>query len=154
MGWDQGSQHRGLRSQVVEQDYCKGISDIVVRHNNTDHNILKCALIGETCQHFQFSIFALTFRFGTKLWGWKRNHESWIIVTKHARIMNFCFKNLGIMNLCSAARESWVTRLWEKLNKIHVWINCVRSSECRIWRFRGSNFQKCFGGSIPPTPPV
>ena len=81
------------------------------------------------------SIWQIYFR------GWKRNHESWIIVTKHVRIMNLCFKNLGIMNLCTSARESWTTRLWEKLNKIHVWINCVRSRECRIWRFRESNFQ-------------
>ena len=69
--------------------------------------------------------------------GWKGNHESWIIVTKHVRIMNFCFKNLRIINLCTSARESWITRLWEKLNKIHVWINCVRSREYRSWRFRG-----------------
>ena len=48
------------------------------------------------------------------------NHASWIILTKHVRIMNLCFKNLGIMNLCSSARESWIMRLWEKLNKIHV----------------------------------
>ena len=58
--------------------------------------------------------------------------------------MNLCFKNLGIMNLCTSARESWITRLWEKLNKIHVWINCVRSREGRIWRFREFNFQKLF----------
>ena len=67
--------------------------------------------------------------------------ESWIIVTKHVRIINLCFKNLGIMNLCTSARESWITRLWEKLNKIHGWINCVRSRECRIWRLQESNFQ-------------
>ena len=29
-----------------------------------------------------------------------------IILTKHVRIMNLCFKNLGIMNLCTSARES------------------------------------------------
>ena len=74
--------------------------------------------------------------------------ESWIIVAKNVRIMNLCFKNLGIMNLCTSARESWITRLWEKLNKIHVWINCVRSRECRIWRFRESNFQTFFRGNI------
>ena len=85
--------------------------------------------------------------------GWKRNHESWIIVTKHVRIMNLCFKNLGIMNLCTSARESWITRLWEKLNKIHVWINCVRSRECRIsWRFRESNFQDFSWETCPRTP--
>ena len=85
--------------------------------------------------------------------GWKRNHESWIIVTKHVRIMNLCFKNLGIMNLCTSARESWITRLWEKLNKIHVWINCVRSRECRIsWRFRKSNFQDFSWETCPRTP--
>ena len=74
---------------------------------------------------------------------WKRNHESWIVnhSSKHVRIMNLCFKNSGIMNLCTSARESWITRLWEKLNKIHLWINCVRSRECRMWRFRESNFQ-------------
>ena len=78
--------------------------------------------------------------------------ESWIIVTKHVRIMNLCFKNLGIKNLCTSARESWITRLWEKLNKIHVWINCVRSRECRIWRLRESSFQKFFRGTCPRTP--
>ena len=66
--------------------------------------------------------------------------------------MNLCFKNLGIMNLCTSARESWITRLWEKLNKIHVWINCVRSRECRIWRLRESSFQKFFRGTCPRTP--
>ena len=56
------------------------------------------------------------------------------------------------MNLCSSARESWILRLWEKLNKIHEWINCVRSRECRIWRFQESNFQKNFsGGTCPRT---
>ena len=74
--------------------------------------------------------------------------ESWIIVVKNVRIMNLCFKNLGIMNLCTSARESWITRLWEKLNKMHVSINCVRSRECRIWRFRESNFQTFFRGNI------
>ena len=39
--------------------------------------------------------------------------ESWIIVTKHVRIMNLWFKNSGIMNLCTSARESWITRLCE-----------------------------------------
>ena len=64
-----------------------------------------------------------------------------------------CFKNLGIMNLFTSARESWITRLWEKLNKMHIWINCVRARECGIWRFRDSNFQKCFRGSKPPDHP-
>ena len=65
-----------------------------------------------------------------------------------------CFKNLGIMNLCTSARESWITRLWEKLNKMHVWINCVRSRECGIWRFRGSKFWKNFPGEhATPYPP-
>ena len=79
--------------------------------------------------------------------GRKRNHESRTKNTKHVRIMNLCFKNLGITNLCISARESWKTRLWEKLKKILVWINCVRSRECRIWRFRGSNFQIFSGGT-------
>ena len=64
-----------------------------------------------------------------------------------------CFKNLGNMNLCTSARESWTTRLWEKLNKMHVWINCVRARECGIWRFRESNFQKIFLWASPRTPP-
>ena len=65
-----------------------------------------------------------------------------------------CFKNLGIMNLCTSARESWITRLWEKLNKMHVWINCVRARECGIWRFRESrNFQKFSGEQAPGPPP-
>ena len=57
-----------------------------------------------------------------------------------------------IMNVCTSAWESWITRLWEKLNKLHVWLNCVRSRECRIWRFRETNFQKIFRGSMPPHP--
>ena len=86
--------------------------------------------------------------------GWKRNHESCTIATKHVRIMNLCFKNLGIMNLCTSARESWITRLWEKLNKIHVWINCVRSRECRIWRFNSEGPILIFfsGETCPRTP--
>ena len=54
--------------------------------------------------------------------------DSWIIVTKLARIVN----------LCTSAQESWITRLWEKLNKIDVRINYVRSREWKIWRFRPS----------------
>ena len=66
--------------------------------------------------------------------------------------MNLCFKNLGIMNLCTSARESWIKKLWEKLNKIHVWINCVRSRECRIWLLRVINFQTFSRGTCPWTP--
>ena len=69
----------------------------------------------------------------------KRIPESWIIVTKLARIMN----------LCSSAQESRITRLWEKLNKIDVWINCVRSREWKIWRFRLYDFQIFCLGSMP-----
>ena len=69
----------------------------------------------------------------------KRIPESWIIVTKLARIMN----------LCSSAQESRITRLWEKLNKIDVWINCVRSREWKIWRFRPYDFQIFCLGSMP-----
>ena len=68
--------------------------------------------------------------------------ESWIFVLKTWESWIF-----------TSARESRITRLWEKLNKIHVWINCVRSRECRIWRFRESNFQNFFsGGTCPRTP--
>ena len=67
--------------------------------------------------------------------------------------MNLCFKNLGIMNLCTSARESWITRLWEKLNKIHVWINCVRSRECRGYGVsEGPIFNFFSGGTCPWTP--
>ena len=77
--------------------------------------------------------------------------KSWIIVKKHITIMNLCFKNMGIIH--TSARESWITRLWEKLIKIHVWINCVRPRECSIWRFWESNFQFPFsGGACPRTP--
>ena len=88
---------------------------------------------------------------------WKRNHESWINkVTKHIRIMKLSFKNLGIMNLCTSVWESRiiVTRLWEKLNKIHVWINCVRSRWCRVWRFRDSlQFSNFSPGQHAPRSP-
>ena len=50
----------------------------------------------------------------------------------------------GIMN---DETENW------KLNKIDVWINCVRSRECRICRFRESNFQFFFPGEHAPEPP-
>ena len=37
---------------------------------------------------------------------------------------------------------------------MHVWINCVRSRECGIWRFRGSKFWKIFPGQhATPYPP-
>ena len=75
--------------------------------------------------------------------GWKRNHESWIIVTKLVRIVN----------LCTWARESWKTRVWEKLNKIDVWINCVRSNECRTWHLRESRKFKYFSGGTCPWAP-
>ena len=49
--------------------------------------------------------------------------------------------------LCrTSVRKSAITSLWEKLNKIHVWINCIRSRECRLWRFWESNYQKFFPG--------
>ena len=81
--------------------------------------------------------------------GWKRNRESKL--KKHITIMNLCFKNMGIIH--TSARESWITRLWEKRFKIHVWINCVRPRECSLWRFWESNFQFPFsGGACPRTP--
>ena len=56
-------------SRGMGQHYCKEIRDSVVRHNNKDHNILKCALLEEPSNIFQFScIFAVTFRSGTKLY--------------------------------------------------------------------------------------
>ena len=66
--------------------------------------------------------------------------------------MNPCFRKLGIMNLCTSARESWITRLLEKLNKIHVWINCVRSRECGIIGVSESPIFKNFSGGACPGP--
>ena len=87
--------------------------------------------------------------------GWEWNHESWIILTKHVRTMNLCFKNSGIVILSgTSARDSWITRLWEKLNKIPLKISCVWSRECRIWRFSESNSPKFFPGSMPQEPPI
>ena len=40
-----------------DQHYCKGIRDPVFRHNIKDHKILKCALIGGTCQHFSIQLY-------------------------------------------------------------------------------------------------
>ena len=40
-----------------DQHYCKGIMDQVFRHNNKDHKILKCALIGGTCRHFSIQLY-------------------------------------------------------------------------------------------------
>ena len=40
-----------------DQHYCKGIRDPVFRHKNKDHKILKCALIGGTCQHFSIQLY-------------------------------------------------------------------------------------------------
>ena len=65
------------------------------------------------------------------------NHASWIILTKHVRIMNFCFKKSllfgsGIMN----------NKILRKAQQNTRKISCVRSRECRIWRFRESNFPK------------
>ena len=50
----------GSGSQAVEswdQHYSKGITDPVFRHNNKDHKILKCALIGGTRQHFSNQLY-------------------------------------------------------------------------------------------------
>ena len=71
-------------------------------------------------------------------------------------IMNRYCQNLQeIMNLCTSAQESWITRLWEKLNKIQVkidvWINCVRSRECRTWRFHRPIFKFFCRGACPGT---
>ena len=67
--------------------------------------------------------------------------------------MNLCFRNLRIMNLCTSARESWTTRLCEKLNKIHVWINFVRSQGTQDVAFTRVQFSKFFsGGTCPRTP--
>ena len=86
--------------------------------------------------------------------GWKRNHESWIIVTKHVRIMNFCFKNLGIMNLCTSARESWVTRLWswERLNKIQYELIAFDPVNAGYGVSEGPIFKHFSGGACPRTP--
>ena len=43
------------------------------------------------------------------------------------------------------------TENW-KLNTIDVWTNCVRSRECRVCRFRESNFHFFSGGACPRTP--
>ena len=43
------------------------------------------------------------------------------------------------------------TENW-KLNTIAVWTNCVRSRECRVCRFRESNFFFFFGAACPRTP--
>ena len=52
-----------------DQHYCKEIKDPVVQHNNKDPNILKCALLEEPANIFQFScIFAVIFRSSTKLY--------------------------------------------------------------------------------------
>ena len=69
------------------------------------------------------------------------NHASWIILTKHVRIMNLCFKNLGIMNLLFGSgimNNKTLRKAQQNTRKI----SCVRSRECRIWRFRESNFPK------------
>ena len=42
-----------------DQHYCKGIRDPVLRHDNKDHKILKCALIGGACQHFSIKLYFL-----------------------------------------------------------------------------------------------
>ena len=78
--------------------------------------------------------------------------ESWIIVTKHQKESRLCFKNLGIMNLCTSARESWITRLWEKLNKIHLWINCVRSRNAGYGVSESPIFKNVSGGTCPGIP--
>ena len=46
------------------------------------------------------------------------------------------------MNLCTSARESWITSLWENRNKIDVWINCVR--------FAPGNYNCFFSGGACP----
>ena len=60
-----GSTSRGIGISITVRR--SGIR-AVVRHNNKDHKILKCALLEEPANIFQFScIFAVTFRSGTKL---------------------------------------------------------------------------------------
>ena len=77
------------------------------------------------------------------------NHESWIIVTKNVRIMNLCFKNLGIRNPCTSAQESWITRLWEKLN---IWI--LRSIQgIQDMAFPRVQFSNIFRGEYASGPP-
>ena len=39
-----------------DQHYCKDIRDPVFRHDNKDHKILKCALIGGACRHFSIQL--------------------------------------------------------------------------------------------------
>ena len=78
-------------------------------------------------------------------------------VTKHIKIMNFCLKKLGNyepLYVGSAGIISNGTLRKAQQNTRMNYRNCVRSSECRIWRFRGSNFQTFFGGSMPQDPPV
>ena len=60
-----------------------------------------------------------------------RNHESLFLKTCIGNHESLYF-GLGTMNN-ETLRKARQNRL--------IWINCVRSRECRIWRFRESNFQ-------------
>ena len=58
--WDQKPLDRN-------QHYCKGIRDPVLQHDNKDHKILKCALIGGACQHFSIKLYFLLKHFNLVL---------------------------------------------------------------------------------------
>ena len=79
---------------------------------------------------------------GVEAESWIMNHSS-----KHVRIMNLCFKNLGIMNFryfgSGIINNETLRRAQQNAR---IWINCVRSRECTMWRFRESNFQNFFPG--------
>ena len=96
------------------------------------------ALTDKNSPHARHNCFVLT-----KFREWKENHESWIIVTKHARIMNLC--TLGIMTKRDSEKSP--TKYTHKLV-------AFRSRECGIWRFRESIFQNFFPGEVCTRTPV
>ena len=80
--------------------------------------------------------------------------ESWLIATKHVRIMNFCFKKLGnyeSLYFGSGIMSNGTLRKAQQNTRMN-YRNCVRCSECWIWRFRGSNFKNILGWGCPRTP--
>ena len=70
------------------------LGGVIIRKMSTLNPRQRCSrmyvLTDKNSPHARHNCFVLT-----KFREWKGNHESWIIVTKHARIMNLC--TLGIM---------------------------------------------------------
>ena len=145
----------------LQKSFCKVLSVYLLFFENVNLNLT----LALCCERYSKSLYWLWNASALSSSSWDFPRKWTVFFLNQLKIiksissasltsMTFIFGDGSvIMNLCTSARESWKTRVWEKLNKIDAWINCVRSSECRTWHFRESRIFKYFSeGKCPWTP--